>query len=277
MKHLKATFFVAMFAAPLFGCGNASNGSGDDTTSSGSGSGGTGGSEMTVTGSSGGSGGAATGSGGTASTSSTSTDIEPQPCEPTPNAGYPATLAWHPDAEFVGGIAPLQGESPDGAATGRFGPSEGIDEVTEWVGVLRVKAPSYALPDPVTFAVWTEPLCGLPTQEPPWQTAPLSEFAQELYEYGVKLSHPLAAAVDTSPQGFAESGFSAIKLTSYKVAPVAFEPMVGDGDPMRAMWLGLVDNDGDGAADAALGWATLADPSAPGVLPYPFDIGLGAQ
>lgn len=230
------------------GIGGTGGGSGGDASAS-------------VSVSSASSGGASTGGGGSGGE---------EGCSSSPGDGYPALLSYDPAAPLGGAVGPYPEETPNGAAAGRFGPTA-TGSVSTWVGVVG-DTPQCDIPDPVTFALWTEPLCGLPTRTPPWQAAPLSEFTQEPAGFGaVRLSHALPPVTLGD-----DSGFSALRLTTPKTCAVAFE-YSGEGDASRAIWLGRVDVDGDGLTDAELGWAELANPTDPSVAPFSYDLGFGAQ
>lgn len=256
---LKLIFLAAVLA--IAGCGDETTTITNDTTGNTTipGSGGSGGTSVSTTTT----GGASTaGSGGTGTGGAI-------PCAPTPNAEYPA-LASYDGADSAGPVAPFPDEVGDGAAAGRIGPIEAT--VTTWYAVL-FEGPGCEIPDPVTFALWTEPLCGLPTLTPPWQTAPLSEFTQDdSGAFGtIKLGHTIPPV---SIGG--DSAFVAIRFDSGTTCAVAFD-YKGAGDPSRALWFGRVDKDGDGNTDAAHGWAELANPSDPSVGAYLFDLGFEAK
>lgn len=251
-----------LIALTLVGCGDSTETSTTGTTTT-VGSGGSG--------SSGGSGGTSASTGGstTTTTVSGSGGTGGIGCATTPNEEYPA-LSSYDGAQSAGPIAPFPDEVGDGAAAGRIGPISA--SVTTWHAVL-FEGPGCEIPDPVTYALWTEPLCGLPTMTPPWVTAPLSEFTQE--DSGpfstIKLGHTIPAVSIGE-----DSAFVAIRFDVETTCAVVFD-YAGVGDPSRALWLGRVDKDGDGNTDVAHGWAELANPSDPSVGAYPFDMGFEAK
>lgn len=259
---LKLIFLAAVLA--IAGCGDETTTITTDTTGnttipgSGGNSGDSGGTSASTTVSTGGD--VTTGSGGTGGAT---------PCAPTPNEEY-AALASFDGADSAGPVAPFPDEVGDGAAAGRIGPIDAT--VTTWYAVL-FEGPSCEIPDPVTYALWTEPLCGLPTMTPPWQTAPLSEFTQD--DSGalgtLKLGHTIPAVSIGD-----DSAFVAIRFDVGTICAVAYD-YKGVGDPSRALWFGRVDKDGDGNTDAAHGWAELANPSDPSVGAYLFDMGFEAK
>ena len=257
MKHTLALWGLLTIAA--MGCGGESN------TSAGGAAGGqatTGGGGTTISGL-----GGTGGTGGvTASTSSGGDScIIPgaYPCGEQP-AGYPDPLAsYNADRPFVSVLNPIPGtdEIGNGAGAVRLGPWD-VDKDFAGFSVVLTST----LPDPLRFAVWSEPQCGLPSDSP------------HAHEQEVALADVQQADVDAwtratittpihVPAG--ESVYVAVVTTAFSVAPTTVEPTL-DVAP-RAMWFGIVDNDCDGEVDPSLGWAYLDTPTAPAVSPYHYD------
>lgn len=188
----------------------------------------------------------------------------PSPCGEQP-AGYPDPLASYNAAMlFIGALNPIPGtdEAGSGAGAVRLGPWD-VDKDFAGFSVIL----SNALPDPVRFAVWSEPQCGLPADKPAdhAQDVPLADVQQVDVDVMSKITITTPIHV---PAG--ESVYVALVTTEFSVALSTVEPTLGVAP--RAMWFGVVDNDCDGEVDPNLGWAYLDTPTAPAVSPYHYDL-----
>ncbi len=254
----RLTLFLASLLV-LFGCGTPSpvstGGEGGQTTTD-TGEGGT-----TVSGLGGTGGETATGGAGGAPC------VIPGavPCGPEDPEAYPDPLvSFNAARPFVGYLNPIPGtdEIGNGAGAVRLGPWD-VDK--DFAGFSVVLAAT--LPDPLRFAVWSEPQCGLPADSPHdhAQDVALADVQQEDVDGAVRATITTPIHV---PAG--ESLYLAIITSTFGTAPRTVEP-TGDLAP-RAAWWGVIDNNCDGTEDAGLGWAWLDAPTAPGVSPYHYDL-----
>lgn len=264
MKLHVVLAFALLLAAS--GCGNVDSASspggagGEATTSQGgttvSGLGGTGGGTASTT--AGGTGGAEC--------------VVPgaSPCGPQDPFGYPDPLASYDPANAFGGyLNPIPGtdEVGLGAGAARLGPWAGDRDFVAFSVVLAA-----ALPDPLRFAAWSEPQCGLPSDLPHdhAQDAALADVQQQDADGAVRVT--VAAQIHV-PAG--ESLYLALVTTEALVGLRVVEP---DGATApRALWWGIVDGDCDGEIDPVLGWAYLDSPTAPGVGDYHYDLAFSVQ
>jgi hypothetical protein len=258
MRRLTITIALALTAAA---CGGAETSGSSGTTTAGGG--GAGGETITVSGL-GGDGGETAGT--TSSTTGPCVVLGAVECGPEDPTAYPDdSMSYAPGAAFVGFInpAPETAEVGQGAAVVRLGPW-GADRAVDAVSVIV--GPVVA--DPVRLAIWTEPLCGLPQDDPNDHAVavPLADLQQEPFGNGVKLTWTVGL---DAPAG--APVFAARLMTNTADSIAVFEP-VGQYAP-RAMWWGVVDDDCDGFADDALGAAYLDTPTAPQVRPFHYDEG----
>ena len=211
------------------------------------------------------------GTGGTTSTAAGGTGGVPcvipgaVECGPEDPEAYPDPLASYNAARaFVGYLNPIPGTAEVGAGAGavRLGP---WPTDRDFAGLSVVLAAT--LPDPIVFAAWSEPQCGLPADSPHdhAQSVSLADVQQEDVDGAVRATITTPIHV---PAG--ESFYLAIITTTFGTAPRSVEP-TGDLAP-RAMWWGVIDNDCNGEADTGLGWAWLDAPTAPGVSEYHYDL-----
>lgn len=257
LRHL--TIALALTATA---CGGAETSAGSGTTTTGGG--GTGGETTTISG--------LGGAGGeTASTTSTTTGpcvvLGAVECGPEDPTAYPDDAkSYAPGAALHTFLNPIPGtaEVGQGAAMARLGPWGADGSI---VAVSVIVGPVIA--DPVKLALWTEPLCGLPQDDPNAHavSVPLADLLQEPFGNAVKLTWTPAASFDV-PAG--TPAYAARILTNAAESVAVFEP-VGSFAP-RALWFGVVDDDCDGEVDPALGAAYLDTPTAPQVEPFHYDV-----
>ena len=257
----RLTIILAFILAAIAGCGSpapaSTGGTGGQTTAATgaggttiSGLGGTGGTTSTPTG----------GTGGAAC-------VIPgaSPCGPQDPTAYPDDLASFNAARPFGGyLNPIPGTAEVGAGAGavRLGPWATDRDFAGFSVVLAA-----TLPDPLRFAAWSEPQCGLPADSPHdhAQDVALSDVQQEDIDGAVRVT--ITAPIHVAK---GESAYLAIITTTFGTALRTVEP-TGDLAP-RAVWWGVVDNDCDGAEDPDLEWAWLDAPTAPGVSEYHYDL-----
>lgn len=260
MRRLTTTIALALTAAA---CGGAEPTSSSGTTTAGGG--GAGGETITVSG--------LGGAGGeTASTTSTTTGpcvvLGAVECGPEDPTAYPDdSMSYAPGATLHTFLNPIPGtaEVGQGAAMARLGPWGADGSI---VAVSVIVGPVIA--DPVKLALWTEPLCGLPQDDPNDHavSVPLADLLQEPFGNAVKLTWTPAASFDV-PAG--TPAYAARMMTNSADSVAIFSP-VGETAP-RALWWGIVDNDCDGKPDPALGAAYLDSPTAPAVDTFHYDEG----
>ena len=257
----KIALLIATLAA-LAGCGSsdtsAAGGAGGQTTTSDGG---------TTT----------TGLGGTGGTTETTTSaggaacVIPGPvkCGPIDPTAYPDDAkSYDPAATVATYLNPYPGtaEVGQGAAMTRLGPWP-TDRALKSVSVI-VGLP---ISDPVPLAIWTEALCGLPSEDPNAHAVmvPLAELVQEPIGAGaVKLTWSPA------PSFIVPAGaplFIARVLPKASDSVAIFKPLSKSAS--RSLWWGIVDNDCDGVTDPDLGAAYLDTPTDPNVAPYHYDPG----
>jgi len=259
----------------LMACG----GSETSSTSAGGagGTGGTGGGGTTITGL-GGTGGETTSEmGGTAGGGGVTCKV-PQPfeCGPTDpgTALYDPLLSYNTGSSIFGYVTAIPGTPEVGAAAAGalLGPWKTDKTFAGMSLVMRRIGAS--LPDPVTLAVWSEELCGLPVDDPHLHEVdvPLANFTIEDLSAGFyRLTWMFDEPVTVPAGALVATSLSMVDLT---VAIAAYVPAV-PGEALFSVWWGIVDNDCDGQVDPDLGWATLTTPTAEDVTPYPYDEAFG--
>jgi hypothetical protein len=255
---------MILLVSAFVGCGSvvvsSSSGTGGQTSNEG-----TGGTTISVV---------TTTSDSTSTTTSTTTGaggstceiLGAAPCDGTQDLDiYPDSLASYnasqPYGFFMGPILETP-EVGEGAGVVRLGP---FAEDRDFVGFTVEMGTT--LPDPLRFAAWTEPQCGLPADSPHdhTQDVALADTNQE------DLVDSIRVGITTPIHVIAgQSAYLAVVTTTVSVSFHDVQP-TGPMAP-RAMWWGIVDNDCDGMVDPDLGYAYLDSPTAPGVFVYHRDL-----
>lgn len=242
---------------------------GSSTGGTGGANGGAGGTTVSISGLGGGGDGGTGGATASGGTGGTVCEVGgPLPCGSEIAGTYPDPLtAYVPGNTIQGSLHPIPGfEDGSGAGTARIGP---------FAQEMMVSAMSVVVqdgfPDPLVMAIWTEPQCGLPSDNPNMHAVevPVANLLLENLGGGfVKatwtLDEPFSVPVGASV-------FPSLITTEFSVAIATIEP--GGEFAPRASWFGIVDNDCDGEIDPDLGYAGLDTPSAPGVSEYHYDLG----
>lgn len=244
---MKLWMIVCVVIGCLLGCGASEIGGGAGGSTASTGEGGSGG-QATTGGSTTATTTATTGGGG----SGGSCDVPgPAPCGPIDPSGYPDPLLGYDPTETAGTLlTALPDEVPDGAGAVWLGPFAEDLTVT---GIV-----SEGLGE-VTVAIWTEPTCGIPSEDPNNHIVALADDSVTLLaSYG-------------APAG--QSLYVARILTSTGLGIRTYQNP-GKGSP-RALWWGRTDADCDGMTDAAHGWAPLDTPTDPSVVAFPVDLAIG--
>jgi len=258
----RLTMILTFILAALTGCGSpapsaSTGGTGDSTATTTGGEGGT-----TISGLGGDGGTTATGSIGGAPPCVIPGAVDCGPADPD---AYPDPLAsYNASRPFVGYLSPIPETAEVGAGAGavRLGPWATDRDFAGFSVVLAA-----TLPDPLVFAAWSEPQCGLPADSPHdhAQSVALADVQQEDVDGAVRVTITTPIHVAKG-----ESVYLAIITTTFGTALRTVEP-TGDLAP-RAAWWGVVDNDCNATADTGLGWAWLDAPTAPGVSEYHYDL-----
>lgn len=263
----RLTINTVALALAMTGCGGGVETSGSGATTTGGG--GAGGETTTTHSSLGGTGGETTSSatGGTGGAPCVIPGSVPCADVSIPPDAYPNELASFVDSNPIAGtIGPIPGTAEIGGAWGasRLGPWATDRDFSGFSVLMYDGAP---LPDPFRIAAWTEPQCGLPSDDPKdhEQDVALADVAQDMTPDGVRVTvtTPIHVAAGESP-------YLATALWAFSTQMLDVVPN-GDAAP-RALWFGVVDDDCDGVTDPALGWAYLDGPTAPSVLPYHYDL-----
>ena len=192
----------------------------------------------------------------------------PVACGDAP-AGYPDAFAAYNDLALA--VGPIHGypeRVPTGAAEVWLGPWD-TDQTFGAIDVFLYTIPGQCeIPTTLKLAAWTEPLCGMPTDDP-------NLHAVEFPIGDVDVT-PVAANITRVryiPDEFEVAAglplYIAQILTTDAVCIAAID-RPGKIAP-RALWWGVVDNDCDGQTDEELGHARLDAPTAPGVSSFPYD------
>lgn len=183
---------------------------------------------------------------------------------------YDPFLSYDPGSSIFGYVTaipetPEVGAAAAGALLGPWSTDQTFAGMT-----LVMRRIGASLPDPVTLAVWSEPLCGLPTDDPHTHEVdvPLADFTIEDLGAGFFRLTWMHDEPYTVPAGALVA--TSLTMTDLNVAIAAFTPPT-PGKALFSVWYGIVDNDCDGEVDPDLGWALLAKPTVDGVAPYPYD------
>lgn len=259
MRHIivpiLGIFLAACGSDPVTGTGGstASTGGSDSSSSS---SGGSGGGTTTTTASTGGSGGSPC-------------DVpSPYECGPVV-AGYKDPFASYNDIMFpIGPVSALTGRSPTGAAEAWLGPWA-TAQTFEAIDVFVYVLPGLCdIPETLKIAAWTEPLCGMPTDDPNLHAVEFPVGSVDVTPVTPEITR-LRYVLDPFEVEAGLPLYLAQILTEDDLCLATINP-AGKSAP-RALWYGLVDNNCDGIADDTLGHARLDSPTAPEVEPYPYD------
>jgi hypothetical protein len=209
--------------------------------------------------------------GSTTTSSSTETSCVPgtEACVNTPSYPDPL-LAYDPAQNVHAPVWPAGDEHPTGAATGLLGPWDTDTEIAALAFIVE------QVPADITVSTLLETACGVPPQDhDPNVGAVTVDGALITSEpFGalgsLKITVPLPATV-LVPAGTAV--YVSRILTESSAHVDAIDP--AGKSALRSYWWGEVDNDCDGKKDATLGWAALAHPTAPGIVKYNYDLGVG--
>lgn len=259
---MKAHSLILAFAA-LIGCSPAPSGS----------PGGSGGatSTTTTTSTETASGGAGGAGGMTETTTTTETGCVPgaEACVDTPSYPDPL-LAYDPAQNVVDAVWPAGDETPHGAATGLLGP---------WPTNRTIVAVSFVVeevPSAITVSVQLETACGVPPQSHDPNTSTIFVDGSKIMSEPFGALGSLLITVPL-PFGLVVPAWTAVYASRILTEPSAHVDAIAPAgkSALRSYWWGEVDNDCDGKKDAALGWAALAHPTAPGITPYDYDLGIG--
>lgn len=249
--------------ATLLGCSSppdsATGGAGGATSSA----------SETTTGGEGGTGGA------TETTTTTTTTTEPscvpgvEACVETPSYPDPL-LAYDPAQNVIAPVGPAADETPQGAATGLLGPWPTDKTITAVTFVVE------QAPNAITVSVQLEAACGVPLQDHNPNSGAVAVdgsliTSKPFDALGATLiTVPLPASVQV-PAG------TAVYVSRILTEPSAHVDAIAPAgkSALRSFWYGEVDNNCDGKKDFGLGWAALAYPTAPGIAPYNYDLGVG--
>lgn len=181
---------------------------------------------------------------------------------------YPDALkAYDPEADLSVVFGPAEGRWPNGAAAGR------VDQNTGPVVAVTVRLSTNfggTVPEEVKIAVWQEPVCGLPSQPPPFQTSTDITITPGADYADVRAKLVSVVTLDPS-KGFTWVAFG---LTQADTFPLTTTTIAQSSEP-RFAWFGLVDTECDGTNDDVLGWEDIRTPSATGVAAADADLVIG--